>query len=124
MQLALQGGGTGTHAVTTTAVYYPITTPVLALGTVEVGALLELPVGSSVNLCVELAYRFFGTDDSQSAGSWNDVSGTQQGAGKSFKSGSVASVTGMRVQLGLKMYMSSGSGTGRAHMRYPTIVTT
>lgn len=125
MQLLLRGGSTGTNSVPTTAIYYPITKPVLALGIQEIGALVEVPAGLSGNLSALLAYRWFSDDDSQSAGGWNDVGGTAQaGPGKAWQTEDTLSGSGMRIQLGLKLFSTSGTVTGRGLLKSPMVVTT
>lgn len=122
MQLLLKGGGTGTHPVTTAAVFYPITPAVFALGVQDVGALIEVPAGMSANLQARLAYRFFATDDSQSAGSWSTLGTAVTGPGKVFVAGQPTG-GGFRIQLGLELSMTSGTSVGRAWLKSPMAVT-
>lgn len=124
MQMLVTGGSTGTHPISTTAVYYPISAPVLALGAVEAGALVEVPAGLSGDIRAMLAYRYFATDDSQSAGGWNDLDTAVSGPNKAFKKGTVTPVSGLSIQLGIKLYMSTGTATGRASLKHPVVVTT
>lgn len=121
MQLLLKGGSTGTHTVTTTPVTYPITAAVMALGVQDIGGLVEIPPGMSANLRAKLAYRYFADDDSQSAGTWSLVTGTVSGPGKSWIAGQPTG-SGMRIQLGLELSMSSGTSVGRAWLRSPMLV--
>ena len=123
MQLLLVGKSSGMISLTTTAVYVPITTPVMALGSKELGALIQVPPGQPATVSAQLAYRFFSTDDSQSATAWVDVSTSQVGPGKSFKSGSVSTVDGMFIQFGLKLSTTSGTATARASLQRPILVT-
>lgn len=123
MQLLLVGKSSGMMPLTTTPVYVPMTTPVMALGSKELGALVQIPAGQSGTVSAQLAYRFFSTDDSQSATSWVDVSTAQVGPGKSFKSGSITTVDGMFVQFGLKLSTTSGTATARAALQRPILVT-
>lgn len=122
MQIILNGGSTGTHEVTTTGVVYPITTPVLAFGVIDAGGQVEVDAGMSANLRARLMYRFYGTDDSQSAGTWSAVGTYQTGPGKSFQGGQVTGA-GLRVQLGIELSMSSGTSIGRGRLGYPILVT-
>lgn len=122
MQLLLSPGQTGTVTVGTTPIYLPITTPVIGLGVEDVGALVEIPQTLSVNLSAQLAYRWYSSDDSQSAGSWSDLDTPVNGPGKTFKKGSPTG-GGLFIQLGIKLVMSSGTSEGRAWLRYPTVVT-
>jgi hypothetical protein len=122
--MLVNGGSTGTHTVSTSPIYYPISERVFALGAVEAGGLLEIAAGMSSDLRAMLAGRYFSTDDSQSAGAWFDLDSALSGPGKAFKKGSVAPVTGLSIQLGIKLYTSTGTAVGRAFLHFPIVVTT
>jgi len=77
----------------------------------------------SANVEARLAYRFFATDDSQSAGSSTAVGTAVKGPGKVFKSAGTINGGGLKIQLGIELKMSSGTSTGRAWLRYPIAVT-
>jgi hypothetical protein len=124
VQLLLEGGSTNMVSLTTSGVYVPIGKPVLALGAVETGGLVEIPPGMSADMRAMLAYRLLATDDSQSAGGWTDLDTAVAGPAKLMKKGNVSPGTNLMVQLGLKLYMSTGTGVGRASLRYPVLVTT
>lgn len=112
MQYAFVPGTTGAVSVDVGApspIYIPVTNLLPSPGAARVSALIEIPQGYNTDGNIQLAFRYFATDNSDSASPWTPIGPTQNGPGKTWVDDSCTPIGGMSIQLGLRVWTSAAT---------------